>query len=217
VAAVRPEVLEAAKAGDRAAMDELVRVTYVETYTLAHRLTGNDQDALDVTQDAYLRAWRALHRFRGDAQFSTWLYRITANCASSTMARRARTRTEELPSDTAVVDEHPDVDVEGLASRSDDRTTLSAAVQALPWRLRQVLVLRDIYDLPHRTIAERLGITEASAKVRLHRARRRLHTDLVDGGTAAAHGWGPRAGHDAGTTAEAGGPGPLDGGVTRAS
>ena len=65
------ELVAAAKHGDREAFDELVRVTYADTYTLAYRLTGNEEDARDVVQEAYLRAFRGLRRFRGDAQFST--------------------------------------------------------------------------------------------------------------------------------------------------
>ncbi len=79
-----PEIAElvvAARDGSRAAFDELVRATYDDTYTLAYRLTGNEEDARDVVQDAYLRAYRGVRQFRGDAEFSTWLYRITANCA----------------------------------------------------------------------------------------------------------------------------------------
>ena len=75
------ELIAAAQAGDRSAFDELVRQTYVDTYTLAVRLTRDEEDARDVVQDAYLRAWKGIGGFRGDAQFSTWLYRITANCA----------------------------------------------------------------------------------------------------------------------------------------
>ena len=74
-------VVEAARDGSRSAFDELVRRTYVDTYTLAVRLTGNEEDARDVVQEAYLRAWKGLRRFRGDAQFTTWMYRITANAA----------------------------------------------------------------------------------------------------------------------------------------
>ncbi|HET9691254.1 MAG TPA: RNA polymerase sigma factor [Acidimicrobiales bacterium] len=213
---IDPEVVAAARDGDRSAMDALVRSTYAETYTLAHRLTGNEHDALDVTQDAYLRAWRALRRFRGDAQFSTWLYRITANCASSAMARRSRTRTDPLPVDADVRDDHPDADVERTVGAGFDRRVLGEAMARLPWRLRQVLVLREVYDLPHRTIAERLNITEAAAKVRLHRARRRLVADLTERGTAAAHGWVAAATERLGGTAAGGAPEPADG-VDRAS
>ena len=82
------ELVAAAQDGDRDAFDELVRATYADTYTLAYRLTGDEEDARDVVQEAYLRAYRGLKRFRGDAQFSTWLYRITANCASTHLGKR---------------------------------------------------------------------------------------------------------------------------------
>ena len=187
---VSAEAVAAARKGDRSAMDALVRATYADTYTLAFRLTGNEDDARDVAQDAYLRAWRGMRRFRGDAQFSTWMYRITANCAATTLERRSRTRTEPLADDAPLPAVGDEADPEGLATAEGERAVLSRAVAGLPIRLRQVLVLHDVYDLPHKVIAERLDITEAAAKVRLHRARRRLHDDLTATGAAAAHGWG---------------------------
>jgi RNA polymerase sigma-70 factor (ECF subfamily) len=168
----------AARRGDRGAFDEVVRRTYDDTYTLAHRLTGNEDDARDVVQEAYLRAYRGLRRFRGEARFTTWLYRITANCSSTFLARRARQRHEPLGDDEPVADIHPDHDPERRASLSEEREAVARALAELPTRLRQVIVLRDIYDLPHATIASELGITEAAAKVRLHRARRRLRERL---------------------------------------
>jgi RNA polymerase sigma-70 factor, ECF subfamily len=171
----------AARRGDRGAFDELVRVTTADTYALAFRLTGNEDDARDVVQDAYLRAFKGLPRFRGDAQFSTWMYRITANCASTLLTRRARNRTEQLSDDDAVIDGRPEHDPELRMGAAEERALLAAAVAGLPWRLRQVIVLRDIYDLPHRSIAAELGISEAAAKVRLHRGRRRLREVLEDG------------------------------------
>src|SRR2546426_5149020 len=101
---VQAELVVAARDGDRDAFEELVRATYADTYTLAYRLTGDEEDARDVVQEAYLRAYRGLKRFRGDAQFSTWLYRITANCASTLLARRTRHRHEELNDDAVVAD-----------------------------------------------------------------------------------------------------------------
>ena len=86
----------AAQEGDRPAFDELVRRTYVDTYTLALRLTAHEEDARDVVQESYLRAWKGLPRFRGDAQFSTWMYRITANTAYTVVKRRRRHRTDSL-------------------------------------------------------------------------------------------------------------------------
>src|ERR687897_3313005 len=94
-AELRAEVdrlVAAARDGDRAAFDELVRRTYVDTYTLAMRLTANEEDARDVVQESYLRAWKGVKRFRGDAEFSTWMYRITANAAATLVQKRRRRR-----------------------------------------------------------------------------------------------------------------------------
>ncbi len=174
-----PALVEAARRGDRRAFDALVRSTYVDTYTLAHRLTGDADDARDVVQETYLRAFRAIGGFRGDAKFTTWLYRITANCASTHLGRRRRHHHDELTDDMAVGDGHPSRDPVGRAENGLLRDRLQAALQSLPPRLRAVIVLRDVYDLPHEAIATELGITESAAKVRLHRARRKLRDVLV--------------------------------------
>ena len=172
------ELVTAAKAGDRSAFDELVRATYADAYTLAYRLTGNEEDARDVVQDAYLRAYRGLRRFRGDAQFSTWLYRITANCASTALSRRSKNTHDDLEDEETMADERRDYDPQVRAELSLERDRVSAAVAGLPPRLRAVVVLRDVYDLPHDAIAAELGISEAAAKVRLHRARKKLREQL---------------------------------------
>ena len=171
-------LVAAAKSGDRDAFEELVRETSAETYTLAYRLLGNEEDARDVVQEAYLRAYRGISRFRGEAQFTTWLYRITANCASTALQRRVRHRHEELEEDDSLVETHVDRDPQARAEAGALRDRLTAALAELPPRLRAVVVLRDVYDLPHEAIATELGITETAAKVRLHRARARLRERL---------------------------------------
>lgn len=171
-------LVDRARNGDRTAFEALVRATYADTYTLAYRLTGDEEDARDVVQETYLRAFRGIARFRGDAQFTTWLYRITANAASTHLGRRAKHRHEELSADDSVADERPDIDPGQQAENEALRHRLRAAIDRLPPRLRAVVVLRDVYDLPHGAIAEELGISETAAKVRLHRARRRLRDDL---------------------------------------
>jgi RNA polymerase sigma-70 factor (ECF subfamily) len=186
------ELVAAAKDGDRAAFDEVVRATYAEAYTLAYRLTGDEEDAKDVVQEAYLRAYKGLKRFRGDAAFSTWLYRITANCASTQVVRRARDRHEDLDDGREVTDTRPEIDPEARVDATLLRERLQGALEALPPRLRAVVVLRDVYDLSHGAIAAELGITESAAKVRLHRARRRLRDQLfpprgAEGGEGDAH------------------------------
>lgn len=172
------DLVAAAQGGDRAAFDELVRVTYVDSYTLALRLTGNEEDARDVVQEAYFRAFRGLRRFRGDAQFSTWMYRITANCAATHLGKRAKHRHEMLDEADPIADERPSSDPQLQSDAAELRARLTVALEALPPKLRQVVVLRDIYDLPHEAIAAELGISETAAKVRLHRARKKLREDI---------------------------------------
>jgi len=172
------ELVERAKAGDHLAFEQLVRLTYTDTYTLAYRLVGDEEDARDVVQETYLRAHKGLKRFRGDAQFSTWLHRITANCANTYLGRRGRHSHDQLPDDPVIADLNPQRDPEQRVGLGDLRDQLSAALLELPPKLRAVVVLRDIYDLPHETIADQLGITESAAKVRLHRARKRLRERL---------------------------------------
>ena len=172
------DLVTAAKDGDRGAFDELVRATYADAYTLAYRLTGDEEDARDVVQEAYLRAYRGLKQFRGDAQFSTWIYRITANCASTFLAKRTRHRHDELTDDVAIADGRAEIDPESMADAELLRTASPTPSESCPPGLRAVVVLRDVYDLPHEAIAAELGISEAAAKVRLHRARKKLRERL---------------------------------------
>ncbi|MGH9190298.1 MAG: RNA polymerase sigma factor [Acidimicrobiales bacterium] len=174
IPAEEAELVAAAKAGDRMAFESLVKATYADAYTLAMRLTSNEEDARDVVQDAYLRAFKGLKRFRGEARFSTWIYRITANCASSHLSRRAKSRHEELFDEDSPADDRPESDPEAMAEAGLLRDRMTKALGELSPSLRSVVVLRDVYDLPHEAIASELGISEAAAKVRLHRARRGL-------------------------------------------
>jgi RNA polymerase sigma-70 factor (ECF subfamily) len=106
------------------------------------------------------------------------MYRITANCASTQLSRGAKGRHDELSDDDSVADERPESDPEGMAEAGALRDRVTAALADLPPLLRAVVVLRDVYDLPHGAIATELGITESAAKVRLHRARRKLRERL---------------------------------------
>ena len=121
-------LVTAAQEGDRHAFDEIVRRTYVDTYTLAVRLTASEEDARDVVQEAYLRAWKGLRKFRGDAQFSTWMYRITANSAATLTSKRRRQRTVQIddvadPIETEVA-LHPELATENVELMAE----LSAAL-----------------------------------------------------------------------------------------
>src|SRR5919197_6434183 len=132
-AELRAEVdrlVDAARFGDRAAFDELVRRTYVDTYTLAMRLTANEEDARDVVQESYLRAWKGIKNFRGDAQFSTWMYRITANAAATLVQKRRRRRTESLENVEEPIDASFEAQPEAATESSVGLEELARAVAA---------------------------------------------------------------------------------------
>ena len=170
------ELVAAARDGDREAFEELVRAGIADTYTLARRLTGDEEDAKDVVQEAYVRAWRGIGSFRGEAAWSTWMYRITANAAATVAKRRRRQRAELVEEEPAVPS--PEAGPEARAESADALDRLARAVDELPATLRSVVVLKDVYGLSHDEVAEALGISVGAAKVRLHRARRRLR-DVV--------------------------------------
>ena len=172
------DLVAAASEGDAQAFEALVEATHRDTYTLALRLTGNEEDARDVTQEAYLRAYRGLSTFRGESQFSTWMYRVTANCAATYLGRRGRHRHDELPDASELIDLRTDFDPELRADASDLRSRVMVALEGLPPKLRAVVVLRDVYELSHEAIATELGISGTAAKVRLHRARHKLRSEL---------------------------------------
>lgn len=174
------ELIARAQKGDKAAFAALVRAHQDEVYTLARRLAGDPHLASDITQEALVRAWRALSKFRGDARLSTWLYRITVNTSWTHKARAKRHQGPPIEDhyDLAAPEDsdHPAVAGEMLELRE----TLRAALDRLPDGQRQVVVLKDIHGWSHAEIAEATGISVAAAKVRLHRARARLARDLAE-------------------------------------
>ncbi len=172
------KLVERAKAGDVSAFDELVRRTYKSTYQLALKLTGNVDDAFDVLQETYFRAYGSLRKFRADSSFPTWLYRITSNCASTLLATGKSRRHEVLEKASDVVDTSREANIEEMATQSFDRDRIKAALMSLPKRLQAVVLLRDVYGFAHKEIADKLGISEAAAKVRLHRGRVKLKEEL---------------------------------------
>lgn len=174
------ELITRAQRGDRAAFAALLREHQDEVYTLARRLVGDPHLASDVAQEALIRAWRALPKFRGDSRLSTWLYRITVNTAWTHKKRTRRHQASSIddhvdmaaPIDSA----HPEVAGEIMELRG----RLRVALDRLPDAQREVVVLKDIYGWSHAEIAESMGISVTAAKVRLHRARARLARDLEE-------------------------------------
>ncbi len=180
-------LVQSARAGDRAAFEELVRRHADRLYAVVLRFVADSDEAEEVTQEAFLRAWRSIDRFQGRSQFFTWLYRIGIN--------EAKRRAERRPSpevvssiDEGPIEEAPDwsESPEFRAQQADVRGVLERAVRSLPLDYRAPLVLRDVEGLSTREAAESLGLGEAAFKSRLHRARlavrRVLDEYFLDGG-----------------------------------
>lgn len=173
-------LLERAADGDRDAFAVLVDAYQHEVYTLAMRLVRDSHLAADVTQEAFIRAWRGLPGFRHDAAFGTWLHRITANVAWTQRHRRSRRQTALLDDHAAIPDLRPLVNPEHHAANVELRAVLRDALNTLPEDQRIVVTLKDLYGWTHSEIAERLGITVSAAKVRLHRAHIKLRKLLEE-------------------------------------
>jgi len=172
-----------ARDGDRAAFDELVRRHADGLYAVVMRLCADRDEAEEVTQEAFLRAWRGLPAFRGDAQFFTWLYRIGVNEArrrADGMRRRADVVVVSLDEQREHASRDRSVQPVDRAERADLRRTLDAAIAALPVDQRAALVLRDVEGLSTAQAAAVLGLREAALKSRLHRARELLRAALAD-------------------------------------
>jgi len=167
------ELVQRARLGDEQAFSALVRGHQNDVFTLAYRLVGNRDLAADVAQESFIRAWRAISDFRGDAKFSTWMHRITTNTAWTWRDRVKRRATYAIDEQFDVVDEsQPTPEVAG--ERAELRARLGAHLEALPPSLRAVVVLKDVYGWSHLEVSEALDITVSAAKVRLHRGRARL-------------------------------------------
>ena len=181
-----PEIsLEALQAGDRAEFARLVDVYSTPIYRLALKMLGNTQDAEDVLQATFLKAFQHLPGFEGRSSLSTWLYRIAANEALMQLRRkRPAFSLDEEPVDS---DGEPQQPVEladwGALPESEllsgeAKKHLDRAIQSLPEKLRVVFLLRDIEGLSIKETSEALNLTETAVKTRLLRARLHLREQL---------------------------------------
>ena len=156
-------------------------------YQIARRMLGNDADAEDVTQDVLLQVVRKLDTFRGDAQFSTWLHRVTVNAALAHRAKRATRQKREAGGDSADETLAPPTGPVKRWNVSPDESMLAAeqteliekAIEMLPEPFRDVYVLADLEGLSNAEIGEILGLSLPAVKSRLHRARLRMRDTLA--------------------------------------
>jgi RNA polymerase sigma-70 factor (ECF subfamily) len=169
------ELVAKVRAGERGAFDDLVRRHQKSIFLLALRYLGQQEDARDVTQRAFVQAYRQVERFRGESSFRTWLYRIAANLALD--ALRARGRETRLVAELLEPAPPAPLDSDKLGER-EERIRLRRAVAELPPKQRLVVELRIFEELPFREVAEVVGSTEDSAKVNFHHALKKLRAML---------------------------------------
>jgi RNA polymerase sigma-70 factor (ECF subfamily) len=165
--------IAACQRGEREAFDALVARYQRPIYRLCYRYVNNHDDANDLAQEAFLKAWRGIARFRGESAFSTWLYRIAVNACLNHRALR-RPPTQELTE--GLVDPRPGAEAD--ATRDDEARRVRAAVSRLPDRQRATLILKVYHDLSHAEVAEILGSTVGTVKANLFHALTNLRRQM---------------------------------------
>lgn len=167
------EAILASQRGEREAFDGLVERYQRDVYRLCYRYLNNHEDANDVAQESFLRAYKAISRFRGDSAFSTWLYRIAVNACLNFRAAR-RPAPEELPEGL------PDRGAPALEriEREERSRLVRKAVTRLPDRQRATLILKVYHDLSHEEVARILGSTVGTVKANLFHALANLRKHL---------------------------------------
>ena len=159
------DAIAACQGGEREAFDRLVEKYQRDVYRLCYRYVNNHQDANDMAQEVFLKAYRALDRFRGDSAFSTWLYRIAVNTCLNFRASR-KPEAGELPE--ALPDKSPGA-LEGL-ERDERSRRVREAVTRLPEKQRATLILKIYHDLTHEEVAGILGSSVGTVKANLFHA-----------------------------------------------
>ena len=183
-ATIIKQVLE----GDVNAFEGLVKEYEKNVYNLARRMTGDPEDAADMAQDAFIKAYSSLSSFRGDSKFSVWLFRIVSNLCLDFLRSRKRRPTVSLSVEN---DEGEDMEFE-IADESQSPETLleqkltreavRRGLDSLPPEQRQILLLREIQGLSYEEIAQVLALESGTVKSRIFRARKRLSAFLLRDG-----------------------------------
>ena len=170
------DLVSAARDGHRDAFDTIVERHRRHVYQLCYRFVGNHEDASDLTQDVFIRAYRALHSFKGDAALSTWLYRIAVNVSLNKIGAK-RPQAESLDTllrtnDARIVSDHESASEAVL--REERAAHVRAAIARLPKKQRATLILRVYHDLPHEQIAGILGSSVGAVKANFFHALNNL-------------------------------------------
>ncbi len=174
--------------GDVNAFGDLVAAYEKNVYNLALRMTGSAQDAEDMAQEAFLKAYSSLAGFRGESKFSVWLYRIVSNVCLDFLRKKGKRQTVSLSAEDDdgedVVLDVPDTaqSPEALLEKKLTRDAVRRGLASLPEDARQILLLREIQGLSYEEIGETLGLEAGTVKSRIFRARKKLCAFLLDDG-----------------------------------
>jgi RNA polymerase sigma-70 factor (ECF subfamily) len=183
------ELVARATAGDVESFNELVSRWERTIFALAYRTLGREEDARDVVQEAFLRAYRGLKGFKGEAKFSSWLYRITLNLCRDWIRRERRAPVVQTPEGTDAVDladaqATPSDSVEELVARRELSQAVARAMAELPDEQRTAILLKEYHGLTFQEIADQLGCPLSTVKTRLYQGlsvlRRRLERQQVE-------------------------------------
>lgn len=174
--------------GDVNAFEKLVLAYEKNVYNIALRMTGNSEDASDMTQEAFIKAYNSLQSFRGDSKFSVWLYRIATNVCLDFLRSRSRKPTvslsvednegEDVQLDVADESQSPEL----LLDRQMTRESVRRGLETLLPEYRQILLLREIQGLSYDEISQALGLEVGTVKSRIFRARKKLCAFLLKDG-----------------------------------
>lgn len=181
------KIIEKVLGGDANAFEELVLKYEKTVYNLALRMVGDRDDAFDMTQEAFIKAYGSLSSFRGDSKFSVWIYRITTNVCLDFLRSKSRKQQVSL----TVSDDDEDAQLDIPDSKADPEQQLikkismqsvEEGLKTLPDKQRQILVMRELCGMSYAEIGKALSLEEGTVKSRIFRARKRLCTFLLDSG-----------------------------------
>jgi RNA polymerase sigma-70 factor (ECF subfamily) len=174
--------------GDALAFEQLVIKYRSKVFTMVYGMVQNEQDAWDLAQEGFVKAWRSMHRFKGQASFYTWLYRIVTNVAIDSLRRKGFKKTAEFDDEIATTQvepgsktvPHPDPMPHQGLEREEIRQRIEHAIKKLSPEHRAVIVMKEIEELQYNEIAEALGCSIGTVMSRLFYARKKLQTLLRD-------------------------------------
>lgn len=189
------ELVEKAKTGDQDAFERLVLDNQNKVYSLALRLVGDREEAADLSQEAFVKAWQGLQSFQGESSFATWVYRLTTNVCIDHL--RKKKRREEIAPAVSLDDGEAgwaepadrDSDPHLLLEKSERSKALARGLDKLPDWQRRALVLRELSGLSYQEIGDALDIDLGTVKSRIARARLNLRKILLEDGNF--FGYGP--------------------------